>query len=112
MPAQPSHRSIGSGGIASWYPHQTPHSRASAPTGAPCRTPVKRDGRAGCARPHGGRSPPPSAGNIFWRLDGGVAQTFGVVARHDPLHGREEGLDELLFLVVQVLAYALGDRHR
>ena len=44
------------------------------------------------------------------RLDGGVTQALGVVARHDPLHGREKGLDELFFLVVQVLADALGHR--
>ena len=47
---------------------------------------------------------------LLRRLDGAVAQALGVVARHDPLHGGEEGLDEILLLVVEVLADALGHR--
>ena len=49
---------------------------------------------------------------VFFRgLNGAIAQAFGVVARHHPLHGREKWLDEFLFLVVQILADALGHRH-
>ena len=48
---------------------------------------------------------------LFRRLDGAVAQSFGVVAGHDPLHGREEVPDEDLLLVVEVLPDALGHRH-
>jgi hypothetical protein len=48
---------------------------------------------------------------LLGRLDGAVAQALGVVAGHDVLHGREERLDELLLLVVEVLADALGHRH-
>ena len=43
-------------------------------------------------------------------LDHAVAQPFGVVARHDELHGAEERLDEVPFLVDQILADPL--RHR
>ena len=49
---------------------------------------------------------------LLRRLDRAVAQPLGVVARHDELHGREEGLDEDLLLVVEVLADALGHRDR
>ena len=49
---------------------------------------------------------------LLRRLDGAVAQALGVVARHHQLHRREEGLDELLLLVVEVLADALGHRDR
>ena len=48
---------------------------------------------------------------LLRRLDGAVAQPLGVVARHHQLHGGEEGLDEVLLLVVQILADALGHRH-
>ncbi len=48
---------------------------------------------------------------LLRRLDGGVAQALGIIARHHPLHGREKGLDEFLLLVVQILADALGHRH-
>ena len=47
---------------------------------------------------------------LLRRLDGAVAQALGVVARHDQLHRGEEGLDEDLLLVVEVLADALGHR--
>ena len=47
---------------------------------------------------------------LLRRLDRAVAQAFGVVARHDELHRGEEGLDEFLLLVVEVLADALGHR--
>ena len=43
-------------------------------------------------------------------LDHAVAKPFGVVARHDELHGAEERLDEVFLLVDQVLADPL--RHR
>ena len=49
---------------------------------------------------------------FFGRLNGGVAQPLGVVARHHPLQGREKRLYEFLLLVVQILANALGHRHR
>ena len=48
---------------------------------------------------------------LFRRFDGGVAQPLAVVARHHQLQGREKRLNELLLLVVQVLADALGHRH-
>ena len=48
---------------------------------------------------------------LLRRLDRAVAQALGVVARHDQLHRGEEGLDEDLLLVVQVLADALGHRN-
>ena len=41
-----------------------------------------------------------------------VAQSFGLVARHDELHRREKGMDKFPSLVVEVLANALGNRHR
>ena len=41
-----------------------------------------------------------------------VPQPLGVVAGHDELHRGEERLDELLLLVVEVLADALGDGDR
>ena len=43
-------------------------------------------------------------------LDHAVAQPLGLVAREDELHGGEERLDELLLLVVQILADTLGHR--
>ena len=43
-------------------------------------------------------------------LDHAVAEPFGVVARHDELHGAEERLDEVLLLVDRVLTDPL--RHR
>ena len=43
-------------------------------------------------------------------FDHGVAQPFGVVAGHDELDRGEEGADEDLLLVVQVLADAFADR--
>jgi hypothetical protein len=43
---------------------------------------------------------------LFGGFDGAVAQALGVVARHHQLQGGEEGLDELFFLVVEVLADA------
>ena len=46
------------------------------------------------------------------RFNRGVAQALAVVACHQPLQGREKRLDELLLLVVQVLANAFGHRHR
>ena len=49
---------------------------------------------------------------LLLRLDRAVAQALGVVAGHDPLHRREEGLDEDLLLVVEILADALGHRDR
>ena len=49
---------------------------------------------------------------LLRRLDHAVAQPLGVVARHHELHGGEERLDELLLLAVEVLADALGNRHR
>ncbi|MCP5527537.1 MAG: hypothetical protein H7A47_12170 [Verrucomicrobiales bacterium] len=48
---------------------------------------------------------------LFGRLDGGVAQPLGVIARHDELHRREERLDEDLPLVVQVLPDARRHGH-
>ena len=53
----------------------------------------------------------PSEVILLRRLDGAVAQALGVVARHDQLHRGEEVLDEDLFLVVEVLADALGHRN-
>jgi hypothetical protein len=43
--------------------------------------------------------------------DGAVTEAFAVVAGQHVLDGGEERLDELLFLVVEVLADALGDGH-
>ena len=48
---------------------------------------------------------------LLRRLDHAVAQALGVVARHHQLNGGEEGPDELLLLVVEVLPDALGHRH-
>lgn len=44
-------------------------------------------------------------------LDGAVAQSLAVVAGHKPLHRAEKRLDELLLLVVEILADAFGHRH-
>ena len=48
---------------------------------------------------------------LLGRPDHAVAKSLGVVAGHDQLDGREEGLDELALLAVDVLADPLGDRH-
>ncbi len=50
----------------------------------------------------------PSEVILFLRLDAAVAQALGVVACQQQLHRGEERLDELLFLVVQILPDALG----
>ena len=47
---------------------------------------------------------------LLRRLDSGVAQALAIIARHQPLLGGEEGLDECLLLIVQMLADALGHR--
>ena len=48
---------------------------------------------------------------LLRRLDQAVAQPLGFVAGHDELDRGEERPDELLLLVVEVLADALGHRH-
>ncbi len=46
-------------------------------------------------------------------LDGAVAQALGIVASHHILHGGEERLDELGFLVIQILTNTVINRlHR
>lgn len=46
---------------------------------------------------------------LFGGFDSAVAQALGVVTGHHQLNGGEEGLDELFFLVVEVLADAFFD---
>ena len=49
---------------------------------------------------------------LLRRLDHAVTQPLGFVSRHHELHGRKERPGELGLLAVEVLANALGDRHR
>src|SRR5437867_13042896 len=42
-------------------------------------------------------------------LDRGITQPLGIVARHNELHRREELFNEDYFLIIEILADALGD---